>query len=149
MSDQNSDLSSYTADVNSNEYFLLPCTMTKESQTYTDSSKIDKIVDVDLEKDYNPLEPQVYSKPKTDKIGDVGSEKAGDILVLKEKNQSYVKSSSTSQSWNKRKKKKTTCKYCLFEVTNFERHLERNHIDCKEVRDMLSYPKKHLERKKL
>ncbi|XP_074026088.1 uncharacterized protein isoform X2 [Leptinotarsa decemlineata] len=95
------------------------------------------------------LEPQVYSKPKTDKIGDVASEKAGDILVLKEKNQSYVKSSSTSQSWNKRKKKKTTCKYCLFEVTNFERHLERNHIDCKEVRDMLSYPKKHLERKKI
>ncbi|XP_074031301.1 uncharacterized protein isoform X2 [Leptinotarsa decemlineata] len=47
------------------------------------------------------------------------------------------------------KKKKTFCKYCLSQVTNFERHLERNHNDCKEVIEMLSFPKKHAERKKI
>lgn len=34
-------------------------------------------------------------------------------------------------------------------VTNFERHLERNHTDCKEVINMLSFPKRHAERKKI
>ncbi|CAH0560630.1 unnamed protein product [Brassicogethes aeneus] len=47
------------------------------------------------------------------------------------------------------KKKKTYCKFCQNEVTNFERHLERNHTDEKEVQDMLSYSKKHPERKKI
>lgn len=50
---------------------------------------------------------------------------------------------------NNKKKKKTHCKFCLNFVTNFERHLERNHSDSKEVIDMLSYPKRHSERKNI
>ncbi|KAB0804413.1 hypothetical protein PPYR_01383 [Photinus pyralis] len=46
-------------------------------------------------------------------------------------------------------KKRTMCQYCKTDVTNFERHLERNHRDEKEVLDFLSYPKKHQERKKI
>lgn len=34
-------------------------------------------------------------------------------------------------------------------VTNFERHLERNHTECNEVIDLLSYPKRHPERKNI
>lgn len=34
-------------------------------------------------------------------------------------------------------------------MTNFERQLERNHSDMKEVEDMLSYPKKSKERRQL
>nr|CAI5841642.1 unnamed protein product [Callosobruchus analis] len=48
-----------------------------------------------------------------------------------------------------KKKKRTYCKFCQDSVTNFERHLERNHTDCKEVIDLLSFPKKHPERKNI
>jgi hypothetical protein len=35
----------------------------------------------------------------------------------------------------------------LADVSNFERHLERNHKDCKEVTEMLSFPKQSKERR--
>lgn len=46
-------------------------------------------------------------------------------------------------------KKRTKCKFCSLEVTNFERHLERNHTDVKEVIELLTYPKKSKERKQI
>ncbi|CAH0558692.1 unnamed protein product [Brassicogethes aeneus] len=57
--------------------------------------------------------------------------------------------SDFNTSYSITKRKKTHCKYCLSDVTNFERHLERNHTDVKEVIEMLSYPKKHQERKNI
>nr|CAI5843083.1 unnamed protein product [Callosobruchus analis] len=46
-------------------------------------------------------------------------------------------------------KKKTICKFCHLEVTNFERHLEKNHVEYQEVRDLLSFPKLSIERRKI
>ncbi|KAI4464786.1 hypothetical protein MML48_3g00014709 [Holotrichia oblita] len=50
------------------------------------------------------------------------------------------------QSENK-KKKKTTCKFCRNNVTNFERHLERHHGNENEVKELLNLPKTSKEHK--
>ncbi|KAL1487661.1 hypothetical protein ABEB36_015638 [Hypothenemus hampei] len=72
------------------------------------------------------------------------TENTGEILIKND-----INLAPKTTFFNIRKKKRTHCKFCLTDVTNFERHLERNHADCKEVIDMLSYPRKHGERKKI
>ncbi|XP_031329995.1 uncharacterized protein LOC116160975 [Photinus pyralis] len=59
-------------------------------------------------------------------------------------NSQSVKATLHKLRW---KKKKTYCKFCNESVTNFERHLQRNHAECKEVIEFLSFPKRSQERK--
>lgn len=53
---------------------------------------------------------------------------------------------SQRKKWQK---KKTLCIYCEHEVSNFERHLQRNHRDQNEVNEFLALPKKSKERRQV
>lgn len=53
------------------------------------------------------------------------------------------------QKLKKKKRKTILCKFCENYVTNFERHIERNHSSENEVKEFLSYPKKSHERKQI
>ncbi|XP_072393722.1 uncharacterized protein [Diabrotica undecimpunctata] len=50
---------------------------------------------------------------------------------------------------NKRNKKRTVCKFCKNNVTNFERHLVRHHSDKKEVKDLSNYSTRSKEDKNI
>ncbi|KAH0998599.1 hypothetical protein HUJ04_005430 [Dendroctonus ponderosae] len=56
-----------------------------------------------------------------------------------------VKQNRKTRSQNK----KTTCSYCLNDATHFPRHLIRNHSDEGAVKELLSFPPNHIERKTL
>lgn len=58
-----------------------------------------------------------------------------------------VSHNTTLTNRPKYRKKKTFCEFCKTDVTNFERHLQRNHQDRKEVREMMQYPLKSVKRK--
>ncbi|CAH1958498.1 unnamed protein product [Acanthoscelides obtectus] len=77
------------------------------------------------------------------------NEKSPKIVILSNIDVSNFNQISETQTKTTTKKKRTKCKFCQTDVTNFERHLERNHDDTKEVQDMMSFPKSHPERKKI
>nr|CAI5859776.1 unnamed protein product [Callosobruchus analis] len=72
---------------------------------------------------HDPVVPETYSEMKA--------------TAIQSKNTTYR---FISETLTKSKKKRTVCKFCELEVTNFERHLCRHHADA-AVQDYLSFPK--------
>ncbi|CAH1984521.1 unnamed protein product [Acanthoscelides obtectus] len=129
------------------EYESSPAPSISGDMSFLDFDSDDSMKDPTFKPEVKDKQTTFFDLQKTE--DEQLNEKSPKIVILSNIDVSNFNQISETQTKTTTKKKRTKCKFCQTDVTNFERHLERNHDDTKEVQDMMSFPKSHPERKKI